>query len=263
MVTLVVKQPIDPNVLSGLSLLASPRTVSFDDRNSDGFTATLETTRLEIGGSDFGYWFAKPTAAGIVNTVKVYVDDVLIYKLSGAKVKFRDVLETDTASATLLFFKGSDTIKGSTGNDTLNGRGGNDKLFGRDGADTLLGQTGRDALDGGEGSDTLNGGRGKDTYVFSTAPVAGVSDTIAKFQTGEKIKLAASAFAGLTTGILPADQFFVIDTGAQDENDHILYDPANGALYYDADGSGEAPLMRFATLQPNLDTFGADSILVI
>ena len=262
MTKLVVKQPIDPNVLPGLSLLGSPTAVSFDDRNSDGFTATLETTRLEIGGSDFGYWFAKPTAAGTVNTVKVYVDDVLLYKLSGAKVKFRDIVSTDVAAATLLFFKGSDTLKGSLGNDTLNGRGGNDTLFGRGGDDTLLGQTGRDALDGGDGIDTLNGGRGKDSYIFSTAPVAGVSDTIAKFQAGETIKLAGIAFAGLTTGVLSADEFRVIGTGAQDENDHILYYPADGGLYHDADGSGAAPMTRFATLQPNLDTFGADSIIV-
>ena len=262
MVKLVAKQPIDPNALPGLSLLLNPNNVAFDDRMPDGFTATLDDTRLEVGGSGFGYWFSKPKAKGTVTDIKDYFADTLVYRLSGADVSLKDIAGTDVASATALFFQGDDQFKGSPGDDTFMGRGGDDILAGRLGNDTLLGLGGKDLLDGSEGSDTLDGGRGKDTYLFKTAPVTGEVDTIVKFGTGEIIKLTASAFAGLTPGPLSADQF-VFGTAAGDEDDRLLYDQASGALAYDADGSGSGTAIQFAQLQPGLTNFSADNIFVI
>jgi len=96
---------------------------------------------------------------------------------------------------------GNDVIKGGAGDDTvLNGNDGNDSIEGNDGADRLNGNAGNDTLNGGAGTDTLNGGTGKDvltggteadTFVFSTLPVAGDSNTITDFITGDKIDLSA------------------------------------------------------------------------
>ena len=46
---------------------------------------------------------------------------------------------------------------------------------------------------------------------------------------------------------LKADAFHAGKT-AEDREDRIIYDKAKGALYYDADGSGAAAQMQFATL---------------
>ncbi len=262
MVKLVVKTFVDPNALPGLSLLLSPSTVAFDNRMPDGFTATLDDSRLEVGGSGFGYFFSRPKAAGTVTDLKYYFADVLVYKLTDADVKLKDIVKTDLPSATLLFFEGDDKFKGSLGNDTFMGHGGDDILTGRLGIDNLLGQAGKDVLDGREGSDTLNGGRDKDTYLFKTAPVVGEVDTIVKFQAGEKIHVAGSAFGGLSAGPLAADQF-VIGTAAGDEDDRFIYDQATGALYHDPDGTGSTAAIQFAQMQPGLVDFTAANIFVI
>lgn len=72
--------------------------------------------------------------------------------------------------------------------------------------------------------DTLDGGGGKDTYVFKDPPGSGI-DTIVRFQTGEKLKIAKGDFSGLTMGQLSADQF-VKGTEAEDGNDRFIYDPS-------------------------------------
>jgi len=222
--------------------------------------ALLEGTLLEVGGHGFKYLFSRPTGAGTVTDLTVHLDDVLVYKLSEADVELRDIFDADIETATRKLFEGDDKFEGSTGNDKFTGHEGDDKFAGKGGDDTLLGKAGKDTLDGGEGSDTLNGGSGKDAYLFKTAP--GAVDTIVKFQSGETIKLAKSAFAGLTDGKLAADQF-VIGQDAGDENDHVIYDPTSGALYFDPDGDGSAARTKFAQMQPSLDNFSADNILVI
>ena len=85
------------------------------------------------------------------------------------------------------FFKGDDTIKGSTqtdllygfdGNDTISGKGGVDSIYGGNGKDKLsgggdgdlmYGGAGKDFLDGDTGVNSLTGGSGKDKFAFSAA----------------------------------------------------------------------------------------------
>ncbi|HET7717119.1 MAG TPA: hypothetical protein VFK86_15965 [Bauldia sp.] len=261
MAKLVAKQPIDTTALPGLSPLYSPSIASFNNREPDGFTATLDDTRLIVAGENFEYFFGRPKPTGTVTGLTVFVADVLLYKLTGTEVKFRSIVEGNAATATGLLLENDDIIKGSTGDDRLTGRGGDDVISGRSGIDSLLGQSGKDRLDGRAGADFLDGGGGKDTYVFRDDPSTGI-DTIVKLQTGERIELAAKAFAGLTPGALASDQF---TTGAEaaDADDRIVYDAATGALYHDADGTGEKEQVQFAVLPVDLLDFGAGNFLVI
>jgi Ca2+-binding RTX toxin-like protein len=54
---------------------------------------------------------------------------------------------------------------------------------------------------------------------------------------------------GLSPGALPAAAFQSAAANlAQSPDVRIVYDTRDGALYYDADGSGSQPAVQFATL---------------
>ena len=141
-------------------------------------------------------------------------------------------------------------LTGNTGANILNGGIGADTMTGGAGADTLNGGEGNDLLDGGLGKDVLNGGAGDDSFIFSTAPNATTnSDTIADFTSGQDtILLGNLIFTALgAAGDLNPD-FFHVGTSAHDADDHIVFNAATGALYYDPDGTGAAAQVQFATL---------------
>lgn len=91
--------------------------------------------------------------------------------------------------------------------------------------------------------------------MFNTALDATLNvDTIKDWDAGgvqDKILLDQDIFLAFrpvtaTTALDPT--MFVKGTAALDDNDHIIYDPATGALYYDPDGIGIAAQVQFATL---------------
>lgn len=125
-------------------------------------------------------------------------------------------------------------------------------------ANTITGGAGNDTLNGLGGSDVLTGGGGSDHFVFSTAPGAGNIDSITDFVVGtDRIDLDDAIFTALTVGSLPAGAFATGNVAA-DADDHILYDPVTGALYYDADGAGGADAVQFATLSAGLTLSATD-----
>ena len=65
-----------------------------------------------------------------------------------------------------------------------------------------------------------------------------------------------------TPFVLPAYEFLVLGTRAQDGNDRILYNPATGALSYDADGNRAGAAMQFAVLDSR-PIITNDDILVV
>jgi Ca2+-binding RTX toxin-like protein len=150
---------------------------------------------------------------------------------------------------------GNDRIYGETGNDTISGGTGNDYLYGGSGKDAINGLAGNDRIDSGYGNDVLSGGSGKDSFFFTTVLSSGGNvDRISGFSVrDDNIRLDNAIFKalGTKTGRLKED-FFTIGTAAQDANDHIIYDSAKGALYYDADGVGGRSAVKFATLSKNL-----------
>jgi Ca2+-binding RTX toxin-like protein len=146
--------------------------------------------------------------------------------------------------------EGTDALIGSTGTDNLDGKGGNDARFGKAGADIL---------NGGVGTDTLTGDAGSDVFVFNTALNATTNvDRLRDFNvTDDSIYLDNAFFKTVGSGttaqplMLNADMF-TIGTKAQDAEDRIIYDSANGYLYHDADGTGLSKPLLFADLSENL-----------
>jgi serralysin len=146
----------------------------------------------------------------------------------------------------------NNTITGNALANILWGGAGNDVLDGGAGADTLDGGANNDELDGGLGNDVLFGGAGDDAFVFSTSLGVSNVDQIYDFNVAnDVIHLDVAIFSALSTGALGADNF-IVGTAALDANDHIIYDATTGALSYDADGSGAAAAVVFATLNPGL-----------
>jgi subtilisin-like proprotein convertase family protein len=145
--------------------------------------------------------------------------------------------------------RANDTFSGTSGSDLANGLGRNDTLNGLGGNDTLDGGAGNDTLNGGLGMDTLIGGAGRDVYFFNTALGAANVDSILGFNTvDDTIRLEnTGVYSALPTGTLAAAAF-VVGTAATSTAHRILYDNVSGNVFYDADGTGAAGPVLFATL---------------
>jgi Ca2+-binding RTX toxin-like protein len=144
----------------------------------------------------------------------------------------------------------ANTLNGAGGDDGLYGGGGDDKLIGGNGDDFLYGDTGADRVSGGTGNDVLIGAAGADKFVFDTAlNVKTNMDHVTDFQHGvDKLLLDNAVFKALgSAGGLKAG-FFFAGKAAHDANDHIIYDRAHGALFYDSDGIGGQAQVAFAGL---------------
>ena len=163
-----------------------------------------------------------------------------------------------------LTLSGTAALNG-TGNgsaNTLVGNTANNLLLGNAGNDTLSGGAGNDKLDGGTGNDVLTGGAGLDIFRFTTAPTAN-TDTLTDFSVADDtIQLENAVFKKFTTpGVLKAANF-VKATAAHDLNDYLVYNPATGALSYDADGNGAGAAQQIALLGVNLALTNADFVII-
>ena len=165
---------------------------------------------------------------------------------------------------------GDDRAIGGNGNDILIGNRGNDRLFGNNGNDSLDGRTGRDFLNGGSGNDTLTGGVSKDTFVFASNEEfndanLGV-DRITDFEVGQdRFLLDATTFAALEGqggSTLEESDFAIVgnNNAARSSSAAIVYNSANGRLFYNANGSnaGLGAGGQFAILDSGLDLSAED-----
>ena len=110
----------------------------------------------------------------------------------------------------------------------------------------LYGTNGDNVLAGGAGNDTIYSYNGADQILFNTALGAGNVDRLEDFTSGtDKILLDNSVFTALSDGALPASAF-VTGTAAADADDRIIFNPADGSIYYDADGNGAGAAILFA-----------------
>lgn len=262
MAKFVAKQTgVSNQILGGIQAIKSPGGYTFDPRKSGSFTATNNDVVLKFSGDDFSYFFGRPKLTGTVTGITYIYQDVIQYKLSGAKIALREIATKEPKEITEKIFAKNDTIKGTSGDDALYGFKGRDKLVGGDGNDSLFGAQGKDTLIGGKGSDYLDGGKGKDTFVFKADPATGV-DTIASFEKGESLHFKKKFFAGLDKGTLD-DAQFTIGSAATHADHRIIYDANSGALWHDADGNGPLAAVHVAMLPANLAHLDAGNILVI
>lgn len=140
-------------------------------------------------------------------------------------------------------------LTGDSANNTLAGGVGNDKLYGQGGNDSLSGNAGNDWLDGGKGNDKLIGGSGADTFVFNASGSKNV-DKIRDFEHNmDTIALGHTVFTGAGPVGELLDSAYWEGSRAHDANDHVIYNPATGAVYYDPDGTGRAAQVQVAMVQ--------------
>ena len=138
-----------------------------------------------------------------------------------------------------------------------------ENLIGGSASDTLNGSTAANRLDGNTGSDVLMGGTGADTFVFSTALEPTNIDSILDFVAGvDKIALDDAIFSAFAGQVSVAAAAFHIGSAAHDADDRIVYDSANGSLYYDADGTGVGAAQAFAVLSTGLALTQNDFLIV-
>jgi Ca2+-binding RTX toxin-like protein len=135
-------------------------------------------------------------------------------------------------------------------------------LTGNSLANELIGNDGPNTFNGGGGADVVTGRGGGDAFIFTVPPGSGNVVQITDFQTGlDKIGLDDAVFTALASGPLAAGALRV-GTSAQDADDRIIYDPATGALLYDADGNGGGAAVRFATLSSGLALAAGDFVVI-
>lgn len=134
-------------------------------------------------------------------------------------------------------------------------------LTGNEIAQAIRGNAGSNVIDGRGGADDLWSLGGKDSFLFSTALGAGNVDHIRDFNVrDDTIKLDDAIFHGLTLGTL-ASGAFAKGAMASQSDDRIIYDPASGNLYYDADGAGGVQQQLWATLNTGLRLSYADFVV--
>jgi len=163
-----------------------------------------------------------------------------------------------------------DVLTGTANNDDLSGLAGNDKIAGLGGNDIIRGGEGRDELNGGDGNDIiaggfsddiLIGGRDNDRFIFEDPYLTGIDvifdfnpaqDVIGLFvpELGSRLGFISGNFT-LNT-FLSADQFHVGEEAA-DASDRIIYNPANGQISFDADGTGDTRSLLMVVVAANLD----------
>ncbi|MEM1343528.1 MAG: choice-of-anchor L domain-containing protein [Pseudomonadota bacterium] len=175
---------------------------------------------------------------------------------------FGDTITGSTGANLIRGGAGNDELRGQFGSDTLEGGAGNDSLFalvasnrsetaanllrGGPGTDLLVGAAGSDTLEGGTGNDTLSGEGGADRFVFEApGTAAGGIDTVLDFVPGlDTLALDDDGFTALQGVNFSAAN---LQSGfAQDADDFVLV--FGSELFYDPDGNGPAPQIRFAVL---------------
>lgn len=168
----------------------------------------------------------------------------------------------------------TNTINGNLGNNVIDGGLGKDFLLGGEGNDTLIGGIGNDSLQGGDGNDVLIGGAGideliggagGDVFSFDVLGVSADRDVIKDFAHGvDRLAFSESAFAafaGTPTGDLPSTMF-VAGSQAVTADQHVVWNAATGALFYDADGAGGAAQVQIAVLQAGAVVTYQDILLI-
>ncbi|MXQ12049.1 calcium-binding protein [Microvirga makkahensis] len=131
-------------------------------------------------------------------------------------------------------------------------------LTGNAQANIIKGNAGTNKISGGLGKDTLYGGSGKDIFMLDTKLSSANFDKFADYNVSyDSIYLDNRYLTKLGSGSVTspkklASAAFWKGPKAHDASDRIIYDPAKGYLYYDADGTGASKQVLIATLAKGL-----------
>ncbi len=125
-----------------------------------------------------------------------------------------------------------------------------DVIKGNSSANELSGHGGEDYIAGRGGNDLLSGGADADHFVFTDKLNANTNvDTIRDFMhLQDDLYLSKTIFKKV--GALLDGSEFRLGNFAQDSDDYIIYDQANGLLHYDANGSAAGGQTLFAKFNP-------------
>ncbi|MGL4322129.1 MAG: calcium-binding protein [Paracoccaceae bacterium] len=174
-----------------------------------------------------------------------------------------DAIFGGTQGDSLIGGRNNDTLRGGAGEDLLFGGTENDMLYGGADNDRMAGGSGNDTFFGGLGRDTMNGDAGRDAFVFNTALISTQRDRITDFVAADDvIRLENAVFKAFATlGTIQQSQFYV-GVAAQDAQDRIIYDRAEGVLSYDRDGTGAAQAVVFALVNPGTALGYLDIVII-
>jgi Ca2+-binding RTX toxin-like protein len=135
---------------------------------------------------------------------------------------------------------------------------------GNAGNNVIVGNGAANLINGALGNDTLTGGAGTDSFIFNTALNAATNrDTITDYNVAaDTIRIDNAIFTNVGANGTLSAAFFRIGAAAADSNDYIIYNSANGALSYDADGNGGGAAIQFAQLSTGLAMTNADFLVI-
>jgi Ca2+-binding RTX toxin-like protein len=220
---------------------------ALDMSGGDGANHTVTLSALQLGNDQLSNALTVAGSTGARDVININgggVANLAFWTLESWQA--RDVININGTGAV-------DRFTGARLSDVLTGLGGADRLNGGAGADTLR---------GGAGKDQLTGGAGNDKFVFNVAATAANADTVLDFRHGQdKINLENSVFSGLTAGTLTSAAFFK-GANAHDANDRVIYNPADGKLYFDNDGNGAHAKVLIATLDDHLNVTASDIVVI-
>jgi Ca2+-binding RTX toxin-like protein len=157
----------------------------------------------------------------------------------------------------------NNVINGGNSDDTLKGNQGKDILIGKSGNDVLLGGADDDILIGGRDVDTMIGGTGADVFRFDS--FRGGQDRVEDFAIAkDTIQVSAAGFGGgLVSDRLITTEQLRIGATATNTEQRFIYNPVNGVLSFDRDGSGSVfDRVQLATLSSGLAITNQDIFVI-
>jgi len=151
----------------------------------------------------------------------------------------------------IIYAQGTTVASGTDGPDTIYGNEFANDLWGNGGNDRIYGGAGDDFISGSRGRDRLTGGEGYDGFFFGNSALSKTSaDVITDYNRNyDSIVLSKYAFAGVgKANTWMKSSAFWQGTKAHDSNDRIIYNPKNGTIYYDPDGTGSKEAIPFVKI---------------
>ncbi len=245
--------------------------------NHDGIGAQVFLTaggvtqmRQQAGGMHNGVQNHQRIHFGLADNTQI--EKLVVQWPSGRKQIITDISADRLIEVVEQLGDGDNNFSGGQKNNVLHGGNGDDTLKGNQGKDILIGKLGNDILSGGIDDDLLIGGSGFDTMrgdlgadIFRFNSLKQGQDIILDFVVAnDTIQVAAAGFGGGLVGdrAITTKQLR-LGAIATNTEQRFIYNPVNGALSFDRDGSGSVfDRVRLATLSSGLAITNEDIFVI-